>query len=416
MIETAKLNDLKQHGLIAPNYANGSIANLPATISQLLNVPFTGLSPIADQQFTPSLEGAKRVVLLIIDGFGKNLYEQSDQSLYAFEHAEKATTTLSSIFPSTTVAALSSIWTGVAPARHGMLGLKLFFPEFATAGQMISFTPTFKKLPDALVDAGLEPKAFLQYQGFCEQLTQQGVSSHIFKGKEIVNSALSYMHGRGATEEIGVATFAEMLTQMRSLIASKLNEKLFISGYWPTIDTLSHAHGWSHETVTAELEALFFQIKHSFINKMSAAEREGTVLLIVADHGQTVCPAEKHIFLADHPDLEKMLFMQPTGEPRVVYLHTKHGCETAVIQYINTHLSHAFLPLSGKDALAMGLFGPPPFVDEAEQRVGDVVVIGKDQYTLFTGADQEEANKFYGRHGSLTSDEMLVPLLGYRLG
>jgi predicted AlkP superfamily pyrophosphatase or phosphodiesterase len=42
---------------------------------------------------------------------------------------------LTSIFPSTTVAALSSFWTGAAPAQHGMMGLNIFFPQMAAAGR-----------------------------------------------------------------------------------------------------------------------------------------------------------------------------------------------------------------------------------------------------------------------------------------
>lgn len=40
--------------------------------------------------------------------------------------------------------------------------------------------------------------------------------------------------------------------------------------------------------------------------------------------------------------------MRPTGEPRVMYLYTKHGCHEATIDYINTKLGHAMTAVSPK--------------------------------------------------------------------
>lgn len=409
-----ELNESK--ALIVPDYFENTIANLPATVSSALDVPFAGLPPIGEQRVTAVTPNTARVILLIIDGFGYNLYNRANPALFDLASETAVASTLTSIFPSTTVTALSSIWTGVAPAQHGMLGLKMFFPEFATAGQMIRLTPMFRNVPDALVDAGLEPASFLQYRGFGEQLAESGIETHVFKGKGIVDSALSKMHGRGVTEQYGVTTFAEMLMRVRTLVESRLENKLFISAYWPSIDTLSHTFGWQHGAVMAELEALFEQIQRELIGKLSREARRNTLLLIVADHGQTVCPPEQHIFVSDHAELARMLFMRPTGEPRVPFLHTRHGAESDALDYISQHLDHAFLPVSGRAALDMGLFGPPPFIEEAAQRVGDVVAIAKEGYVLFAEQERDSANKLYGRHGSLTIDEMRVPLLGYRLG
>ena len=92
------------------------------------------------------------------------------------------------------------------------------------------------------------------------------------------------------------------------------------------------------------------------------------------------------------------------------------GMETAVVEYINQQLGHAFVAIPSTIALENGLYGPPPFVADTLAPIRDVIVIAKSGHVLLTEPEREKANKMIGRHGSLTVAEMVVPLLGYRLG
>jgi len=246
-------------------------------------------------------------------------------------------------------------------------------------------------------------------------LAAAGIPTFAFKGYEIVDSVLSQMHGRGVKESFGVITFADMMVQMRELLHKRAGEPLFINAYWPTIDSLSHYHTWQGTAVTAEVRAIFYQLQTEFLDALTDAARQDTAFFIVADHGQELTPLSHQIFLSDHPELEKMLFMRPTGEPRVVYLYTKHGCHEAAIDYINTKLGHAMTAVASQDALAAGLFGPEPFATNVADRFGDVVAIMRGGYTLFSEAERPKAHRMIGRHGGMTHAEMQVPWLGMRL-
>ena len=397
-----------------PDYAGGSIANVPATIARMLGTTLTGL-PALPEDMWQSLGRVKRVVLLTLDGFGWNQFQARQELVTAVSQKATITKQLTSIFPSTTVAALSSLWTGSAPAQHGLVGLRLFFPEYAVSAGMLDFSPLFIRAQDALVDAGLDPKTFLQQPGVGEQLAAAGIPTFAFKGYEIVDSVLSQMHGRGVKESFGVITFADMMVQMRELLHKRAGEPLFINAYWPTIDSLSHYHTWQGTAVTAEVRAIFYQLQTEFLDALTDAARQDTAFFIVADHGQELTPLSQQIFLSDHPELEKMLFMRPTGEPRVVYLYTKHGCHEAAIDYINTKLGHAMTAVASQDALAAGLFGPEPFATNVADRFGDVVAIMRGGYTLFSEAERPKAHRMIGRHGGMTHAEMQVPWLGLRL-
>ncbi len=398
-----------------PNYVDGSIANVPATVAALLGVPFKGLPPLRDECWRPLGNDVKRVVVLIVDAMGWNLLQSEKESLEGLLGRTAVISTLTSIFPSTTAAALSSFWTGTAPAQHSLIGLRLFFPEHATAAQMLSFTPLFGKYPDALIDAGLSPDVFLQTPGFAEQLQQSGIPTYSFKGVEIVDSALSKMHGRGVEHSIGIQSVADMLVQIRQTLEDNPGKPMYINGYWPSIDSLSHIHTWQGASVRAELRAIFAQLQRELLDVLSRAAAKDTALFIVADHGQALTPASQHIALDDHPTLKQMLFMRPIGEPRVAYLYVKHGQQKNVIEYINQHLSHAMVAVDADDALTAGLFGPKPFAPNIKERVGDVVVIMRKGYVLLTSKETKKAGKLIGRHGSMTQAEMEVPWLGFRL-
>jgi hypothetical protein len=232
-----------------PNYIDGSIANVPATIAALLGTPFSGLPALPTAVYAPLGEDVRRVVLLVIDAWGLNYLASPAEEVAAVGMRTAVSHQLTSIFPSTTVAALSSFWTGVAPAQHGMMGLNIFFPQMAAGGQMIHISPVFAKFgtyADQLVEAGLDVENFLDFPGFAAQLEAAGVETHAIKGREIVDSALSRMHGRGLTGNHGAVSFADMLVQTRELLAAAPEKRMFISTYWPYCGFNEPSYGWNH--------------------------------------------------------------------------------------------------------------------------------------------------------------------------
>ncbi|MBE2200191.1 MAG: alkaline phosphatase family protein [Anaerolinea sp.] len=401
---------------LAPNYSDGSIANVPATIAALLGVPFAGLGPLREELWRSFGGDVQRVVLLIVDSLGWQMVERERAACDSLLVGETAVCAqITSIFPSTTVAALSSFWTGVGPAQHGLVGLRLLTPEYGTVTQFIHFTPDFGSYPDALVDAGLKPEEFLHAPGMAEQLSAGGVPTYRFKSYQLINSALSKMHGRGAKDSFGVVSTADMFVRMRQFLEAKAGEPMYVSAYWPTVDTLMHYHGWDHPSVAAEVRAIFHQLKSELLGPLSAAARAGTVFLLTADHGQTICPPSRYIHYADHPQLEKMLLIRPTGEPRLPYFHARQGRQRDVLHYLQDHFGEAMLPLTGEEALAAGLLGPQPHSPDTAVRVGDVIGVMRHDYAFVTPQDLEYAERMLGRHGGMTQLEMRVPFVAMRL-
>ena len=83
-----------------------------------------------------------------------------------------------------------------------------------------------------------------------------------------------------------------------------------------------------------------------------------------------------------------------------------------VAEAAHRHYDEVAWVRSRADAVAQGWFGGPLTAEVAE-RLGDVVVAPKGLLAVLDPADPGE-QWMRCRHGSLTSDEMLVPLLASR--
>ena len=403
---------------ILPDYDQSTIANLAPTLARWFDVPFAGLPPLKDALWQPVAGDVQNVVVILIDALGWNLIQHLRAEVACLTSAE-INAPITSVFPSTTCNALSSVWTGTAPAQHGLVGFKLFLQEYGTVAQMIGLSPVFLGMGgrDVLAKAGMQPEEFLAVPGSAEQLTAAGITVHDFKGREIVHSALSKMHGRGVTEQHGVISFVDMLTRAKNVLEhTPQGKKQYLHLYWPTIDMLSHTHGAFSQHTLNEARMLLTQIDQILLNGLSPRAREGTLVCVMADHGHTNYDKQKTVILSQHPELQAMLLMQTLGGIRFPYLFAKQGKVQAVIDYINTKLSESALAISAEQALAAGLLGQPPFAPNTRDRLGDVVVLMRDRAIWVDPVEEPYIDRMISGHGGLSKAEMEAPWLVWRVG
>lgn len=397
-----------------PDYAAGSIANIPATVAHWLDVPFQGLPPLPDEMRSEQSPPPRRVVVIVIDGLGWQLIDHLRRELPDLFDRAATVQQLTSVYPSTTVAALSSLWTGLAPAQHGLVGLRMFFPEWGTLGQMLKLSPEFVAQADTLVSAGLSPEHFLSGPGIAQQLGAGGVSTYSFKQGHLLNTALSRMHNRGVAHNVSIHTAADMFVQLRRLLLRSDRQRYYVSAYWPSVDGLMHYQGPYSDSVMAEARVLLETFDRELLRPLAASGKGDTMLCIAADHGQISTPAKQQVNLSDHPALATLLLMRPSGEPRAPYLYAKHGAGDELLAYIRERLPEAMTAFPAEEALASGLFGPPPHAPESAGRLGDVVVAMRAGYVLLSDDEPGFLKKMVGRHGGLSAEEMLVPWLVFR--
>lgn len=404
---------------VLPAYDGLSIANIPATIGALLQARLPVSPPLSGELWEPFAEGVRRVVLVVVDALGYRrfldvLEGEPGNAVAGLLDNGGLLVPLTSVFPSTTVSALSTLWTGRTPLEHGFLGYRLFLREFGMRAEMIRLQPTDVQAPGLLVDAGLKPEEFLPVPGLAELLAGHGIATHFLIFEGYVDSSLSRMHRRGVPDENvhALVTSSDMWVLLRQLLEEHAGERLLVVAYWGAADGISHLRGPGSESLKAEGRNLLYSMRREFLSRLSPAAAAGTVFLITADHGHVHTPLEATVYLKDHPELARHLLMRPTGEPRAAYLYTMAGESDAARDYIRQHLAAQFVVLESLRALAAGLFGTGQPAPETRYRVGNLVVIARRDHILY---DREDEPQTRGRHGGLTSEEMLVPFAIARL-
>jgi len=424
-LTTAFLPTLRSHRLpelhlgadaLHPHYSGLSILNLAASIEQWFGLPPGPHAPLAIEALASMASDTRQVVVCLLDalsfsrftgwldGPGRPLQRLVDDGLLA---------PLTSVVPSTTASALTTLWTGRSPAEHGILGYELLLREYGLITNMITHAPAaFDNQRGLLERAGVHPHSLLPVPTLGTRLAQAGIDAHAFIGNSIRSSGLSRMHYADTTLH-GFGSPADLWHSLRQLVESPTSGRRFVWAYYSGVDALSHVYGPDSDLVRAEYEFFIRAMVDLFVQPLDRRVGRDVLLLLVADHGQVATAIQPHYQLAQHPGLARRLHFSPTGEARLPYLYLRPGQAAAVDEYVERTWPGAFTRLESNHALRAGLFGPGTACLQAASRLGDVVLIAHGPAYLWWA---DKPDTLLGRHGSLTAEEMLVPLLAARLG
>jgi len=397
---------------IYPHYQGGSILNVAATICDLFGIPHIGASPLMDEISAPLKNLApsvKRIVLVLMDALALHRFQrwlaQGSVPLWGDLLDQGLLAPLTSVVPSTTSCALPSIWSGLSPAQHAMVGYEVWLKEYGVVANMITHSPF--TTPGSLEKAGFKPEEAIPGPTLGVHLKANGIQAHAFQHYTIANSGLSRMFYKD-TKVHSFGSGAEMAINLRQLIESHPNDRQMIGVYWGNVDHTSHLYGPDDEHPHAEFIHFSNAFRDHFVNKLDPALRKETLVLLMADHGQVTTRKDAHFDLKNHPNLTRRLPMLPTGENRLIYLFIRPGQTEAVREYIDRTFMKQFAFVDPGYAIDAGLFGPGTPSPRLRDRVGDLIAISRSDSYLWWAAVE---NPIIGRHGGMLPDEMLVPFL-----
>jgi hypothetical protein len=289
----------------------------------------------------------------------------------------------------------------------------MWLKEYGMVANTILHAPmSFKGETGSLERAGFDPVKFISLPRLGTHLSAQGVKPYAFQHNSITHSGLSRMF----LQDVETAPFqtpADLWVSLRQLLEHKPTERMYAYVYWGQFDGLSHRHGPDDERSAAEFAHFSMAFEQFFLKRLPPAARKNTLLLLTADHGQIHTPHRPNNETRLHPNLLRHLHILPTGEHRLAYLYPRCGEEAALRAYFEETWPEQFSLISSGLAIEAGLFGPPPHHPGLRDRVGDLIAISRGDTYLWW--DTKE-NFLVGRHGGLHPQEMLVPLLGVRLG
>lgn len=404
-----------------PRYEAGSLINLPPTVGRLLGAQAEWRSdplPLAAELGT-----ARHVVILLVDGLGylklRQLVASADPGFmelverYGGLQDGELPPPITSVSPSTTTAATTVIQTdGSAPGALGILGFTQRLPSLGLVANMLLFQPAYDRgahIGD-LERWGVTPEGMRGAPSLYQLLARAGVRGHSFAPASIYRNPLSRLQFEGSQLH-GYVDWVDMLTLLGAHLERTAGEKAFTYAYMPDFDSIMHRDGEGSPSVERLFGAFVPQLRR-MMDGLSAPARDGTVVLVTADHGHISTPRAEQRYLDDLPELRRLMGTREAGEPRHVFLYAAAGAAAELRAAAERALGDAFVVMGGSDALAAGLYGDPARLHpEAHRRVGDVVLLAKGNATLWANPEQARLS---GMHGSLEQEEMLVPLLPLR--
>ncbi len=421
LLQSRHLPELPDH-FVAPHYSGYSIVNLAPTVAQLLGTAMEGAAPALPEHLWSDLtRDIKCVILLVLDAVGyRQLRRYLDVEASVFRRLAKRghLVPITSVFPSTTVSALTSIWTGQPPLSHGFLGTKLLLPQVGVLANMLKMKPAAYSGGGRIEDWGWDPEGFVTVPSLGERLNTAGVDTVAHTRSFFIGSSLTNIFLRGMEDVRGYVGLSDLWLNLRRTLAERRGaQRLFVNVYWGGVDNVGHLYGPTGAHLPAALRHLARSFEEDFLAQLAQETRRGTLLIVTADHGQIDTPPERVVHLPDHPVLQRALLLPPAGESRASYLYAKPGQKEIIRTYVREHLADRFVLQEMEQAVEQGLFGPVEVLTpHLRARLGDLLLIAKDNSRLTRRAKQQDrGNSLRGHHGSLTPEEMLVPLLMVRL-
>ena len=403
-VERLLRKDTTPLGGVRPRYGDLGLPNLMASALHALRVRPPS-PPIPERFLDPDLLRSRTLVVLAVDGLGYLQLLAAKRKLGGLALIDAANDggaflPLTATMPSTTVSAIGSLCTARPPLDHGLLGYRLFLREFGAVANMIRFAPLDR------TGAPWNPKGFLWGPTAFQLAGAAGVPSFVLTREYYLRTALSAMLHEGA-EGVGYVTMSDFAVRLRRLAADRRRKLVF--AYWDALDTICHRAGTGGEEFLAEVAAL-----DSVLEREVLRRAKDVTLLVTADHGHINTGPKGRLDLRARTDLLGRLAVPPTGEPRLTYLHAADGNVDALRSLAESVLGDWARVCTAKEAFEAGLFGDGVASIPARDRIGDVLAAPKRDRTLVYGYPGERVD-LVGRHGGLTADEMLVPLLAARL-
>ena len=207
-------------------------------------------------------------------------------------------------------------------------------------------------------------------------------------------------------------TPSDLWVNARNLLEAHQGERMYTWVYWGELDHMSHFYGPDDERTVAEFASFSTAFERLFLSRLSPEARRSTLVILTADHGQINTHKSSKYDLNHHPEFTRHLHLQPTGENRLAYLYMRPGEKTELTAYIERTWPGQFTLIDPSTAVTAGLFGPGQPHPRLLDRLGDMIALPHGN-AYWWWADK--TNMLRGRHGGISSEEMLVPFLAVRL-
>jgi hypothetical protein len=374
---------VSEPGFVEPAYGSRSLADVVPAVGAAIGVKVR--PDVAEGAL--DLPEAPAYVVLLIDGLGARLLERyPDEAPYLSSLMATQQPGTAGV-PTTTATSLSSFGTGLPPGAHGLVGFT-------------SRIPGTDRLLNALFwDKSVDPKQWQPHATAFTGLRLNGASVTVVNKREFRDSGLTVAAHRGA-DFVGADRVGERIA---AAVAASRERPSLTYLYDGDLDWTGHRYGVDSEPWLQQLVMVDAQAE-----QLREALPPEVRLMVVADHGMVDSPSSHRVDVDREPALRDGLVLMG-GEARFRHLYCRTGADATVAATWTELLGDRAEVLTRDEAMMRGWFGA---VEPAVlPRIGDVLVACRGDHAVVSTVDFAYESTLVGLHGSLTEDEMLIPML-----
>ncbi len=375
------------------NYSTNLLGFLPDKIRSLVNISnfIYESSSLYDE-----------IIVFAFDAISFDYY-LSDIEQVAKEY-KLLSSVLSSVFPSTSTTAWTSIITGSTPSEHGIYGTSFYLKEFDKNYNWIfnaladkeKFISLWKPKKDPHLNLSNKKTIFsrLKDVGFTNFYLDSHGKMNPFPVLGITDGAKHIPYLKGDFDELKRKPkdlLAYFLNQTSKLLQNNRGKKIIWN--YLDVDDFIHENGYKELSKHDIWKALFkFWSVHKTSNR---------IFMLISDHGQTN-QVNSGINILKTSILNEDLAYNSAGAGRTMFFYPKKEKMNEVKFWLEKIVGDSGLVLTKEELITHGLIERNAV---ALDRIGDLITLATKPNFPSAGA------KYFAEHGSLHSEEMFVPLI-----
>lgn len=408
------------HKPVYPDFNKNSLVNLMSSILTHYNI--SSSYPLLDRHYLKHVIDCDKLVLFCIDGFGLNIWKKYaiNYSLFGTLHKNMDKQYITSVFPSTTNAALTTMHTGTSPKAHGLFEWNMYFKEFNAVISPLPYQTVSPIYDSQLLVYKKNSGILINIPTIYEKLLQKGIKSYVLYPKQFAKSVYSNEAFKGA-ELSSYVSLPDLLVELKEKLEATKGKAYFFV-YWPFLDTIEHLYGPFTQQVEIHIKMLNDMLQELFIKKIDNNSSRKTGFILTADHGQIACNPQDTNYLNKIKNLQSFLRKTPTGQSilpsgsaRDVFLHINKSSLLKSHAEISSFLEKIADVTILNEETVNKLFGKdkahPSFFD----RLGDLLILPRDNKLVWYKYLPDERFMYKGTHGGITEAEMMIPLVANKL-
>ncbi len=402
---------------VKPLYDSYCFSNIPQTIINILsNENQNGLP---DDVFGPLPKKYDKVIFFLVDAFGWRFFEKYQSHPFLRKIIRQGVVSkITSMFPSTTAAHITTIHTGLPLTKSAILEWYYYEPKLDSIFAPIPFTYARQRKMKKLLASGLNPRKIYPNQSFYNILKKHSIYSYAIKYEEYINSIYSRFAIRGA-RAVPFQTISKGLDDLIKLVLTE-KRKAYYFVYFDRLDSIGHHFGPESKQLEAEIDVFLSLLDRRFYQNIKG-KAKNTLLIITADHGLTAIDPKKTVYLnRKFRRLKKYLrtskkgeLLAPAGSCRDMFLYIKDEYLDEAYVYLQEGLIKTAQVFKTQYLIDQGFFGSGKPSRLFMKRAGNLTILPYENESVWWYEKGVFEVKHLGHHGGLSRNEMEIPFLIY---